>query len=44
MCAHPCGYRWSSYRVNAEDAQDPVAVAHDEYRRLGATAAARRAA
>ena len=44
MCAHPCDYRWSSYRANAGDGHDTVVTAHDQYRRLGATAEARCAA
>ncbi len=44
MCAHPREYRWSSYRANAEQARDPLVTAHDEYRGLGATGDARRAA
>ena len=44
MCVHPRGYRWSSYRANAEAAHDPVVTADDEYRRLGTTTQARRAA
>jgi len=41
MVVHPRDYRWSSYRANAEGEACHWVVAHDEYFRLGATAAAR---
>ncbi len=35
MIQHPRDYRWSSYRVNAEGAADPLLTPHTEYLRLG---------
>ena len=39
---HPRQYRWSSYRVNAEGKSSDLIVPHDQYRRLGRSAEARR--
>ena len=44
MVRHPRDYRWSSYRVNAEGAADPLITAHAEYLRLGRTEPERHAA
>jgi putative transposase len=44
MCVHPREYHWSSYRANAGEAHDAIVTAHGEFRRLGATREARRAA
>jgi putative transposase len=41
MVRHPRDYRWSSHGANAEGAVDPVLTPHDEYTRLGRTAAER---
>ncbi|MDH3473090.1 MAG: transposase [Rhodospirillales bacterium] len=42
MTEHPRDYAWSSYRRNAEEAQDPLISEHDVYRALGDSAGARR--
>ena len=44
MVRHPRDYRWSSYRAHAHGVTDPLVSAHDLYRRLGASQAARQAA
>lgn len=44
MCAHPRDYRWSSCRANADGAYDALVHPHDQYKCLGATVEARRAA
>ena len=44
MVEHPSEYPWSSYRYNALGEQDPLVVAHREYRRLGKTLEQRQAA
>jgi putative transposase len=44
LSRHPRDYEWSSYRTNAEDELDPSIGPHDEYLRLGPTAATRRKA
>ena len=44
MVVHPRDYRWSSYRCNAEGKVNPLIRFHHEYKRLGTTAAERRAA
>jgi putative transposase len=44
MVAAPGDYRWSSYRVNALGALDPLVVPHEQYLGLGQDAMARRAA
>ena len=41
LCANPREHEWSSYRTNAEGAPDAAITPHDEYRRLGLTAASR---
>jgi putative transposase len=41
VVAHPRDYRWSSYRANAYGVSNPLVLAHDEYRRLGALPTAR---
>jgi putative transposase len=41
MVKHPAEYRWSSYRANAEGANDPLLTPHAEYLRLGETGAQR---
>jgi putative transposase len=41
---HPRQYRWSSYRANAEGQASELVVPHDQYRRLGGSAEARRTA
>jgi putative transposase len=43
MVAHPVEYRWSSYRVNAQDEADILVKPHPLYVALGPDAAARRA-
>ena len=43
MVAHPVEYRWSSYRVNAQDEADILVKPHPLYMALGPDAAARRA-
>ena len=44
LCANPREHEWSSYRTNAEGAPDAAITPHEEYRRLGLTSTARRAA
>ena len=44
MVRHPRDYRWSSYRVHAYGASDPLVTVHDLYRRLGPSQTARQAA
>jgi len=44
MVAHPSDYRWSSYAANALGTQNPLVVAHSEYRALGRTGDERQAA
>ncbi len=44
MVAHPHHYPWSSYRANAKGASSKLIVPHDQYRALGRTEEARRAA
>jgi putative transposase len=41
---HPRQYRWSSYRVNAEGKASDLVKPHEQYRRLGRSAGARREA
>lgn len=41
MVADPASYRWSSYRVNAGQVQDPRITPHAEYLRLGLDTAER---
>src|SRR5437016_8108974 len=41
---HPRQYRWSSYRVNAEGKASDLIMPHEQYRRLGRSAQARRQA
>jgi len=44
MADHPSEYPWSSYRANALGEEDELVTAHDEYLKLGQTAARREAA
>lgn len=44
MVSHPRHYRWSSYRVNAEDKEDKGLKAHRIYQALGRTVKQRKAA
>ncbi|MCK6454219.1 MAG: transposase [Alphaproteobacteria bacterium] len=44
MARHPREYRWSSYRMHAEGAVDPLVADHPIYRSLGRDAAARQEA
>ena len=44
MVAHPKDYRWSSYRVHAHGADDPLVARHVLFRRLGRSLAEQQAA
>lgn len=44
LCKRPSEYEWSSCRMNAHGAFDPIITPHEEYLRLGSTAESRRAA
>ena len=44
MVDFPGGYRWSSYRANAEGRVDPILTPHELYLSLGGDAAGRRLA
>ena len=41
MVRHPRDYRWTSFHANGEGRADALITPHDEYLRLGGTAAAR---
>ena len=44
MVSQPADYRWSSYRANADGAEDPLARPHTEFVALGNTSESRKSA
>jgi putative transposase len=44
MASHPQQFRWSSYRINADDMASHLLAPHDQYARLGRGPDARREA